>query len=210
MKIWNGMLSVALTLVLSLGVLAEDGEKKVEKKPGKGGEKAAPQVVQLPKEIELSAEQKEKVAAINKEFAPKMADANKALNAVLTEDQRKARAEAMKKAREEGKKGKDAAEAVAAATKVTDDQKAKVDEAQKAVNAVRKEALEKVAAVLTDDQKAKVPQLQQGKGKGKPKGEKKPGEKKPEEKAVKAEKKPVDGEKKPVEGEKKPVEKKAE
>lgn len=171
MKTVNWVLSTALTLVMAVGVMAADEAKKPEKAKGKG--KAAPSVVQLPKEVELTAEQKEKIAAINKEFAPKLAEANKKLESILSEDQRKARAEALKKAREEGKKGKEAAESVAAATKITDDQKVKFEEAQKAVATIRKEALEKAAAVLTDEQKAKVPQLAARKG---GKAAKKPGD----------------------------------
>ena len=165
MKTAKTLLTMALVCVVSASVMAAD-EKKAERKKG-----AAPAAVQLPKDIELTADQKEKLAAVNKEYAEKFAAATKAVDDVLTEDQKKARTEAQKDARANKKGGKEAKEAIDAAVKITDDQKEKYKKATEAFAAVQLEALKKVGESLTADQKAKIPQLTEKKGK---KAEKKP------------------------------------
>jgi Spy/CpxP family protein refolding chaperone len=77
----------------------------------------------------------------------------------FTDEQRKARAEVYKKAKADGKKGKDLQAATDAVAKLTDDQKAAVKKARLAEEKHRAAAL----AVLTDEQRATL------KGKKKPK-----------------------------------------
>lgn len=163
MKLWKSVLMVALACVVSVGAMAAD-EKKPERKKGA----AAVVAVQVPKDVELSADQKEKLATVNKEFAGKLADAIKARDTILTDDQKKAQQAAMKEAREKMLKGKDAKAALDAALKLTDEQKAKYEKSAAAITAVRTEAVKKFAESLSAEQKAKFPAL----------AEKKPGKKK--------------------------------
>ena len=118
--------------------------------------KKTPVAVKVPKSIELSADQKAKVGALNKEFGPKLAECKKKANSIITADQKKARAEAMKKAKADGKKGKELRAAVNAAVAITADQKAQQAECKKATSALQKQIRTQFAALLTDEQKAKI------------------------------------------------------
>ena len=133
-----------LTVALVAPAVAADKKKKT------------PVAVKVPKSIELSADQKAKVDALNKEFGPKLAECKKKANSIITADQKKARAEAMKKAKADGKKGKELKAAANAAVAITADQKAQQAECKKAIGALNKEIKTKFVALLTDEQKAKL------------------------------------------------------
>lgn len=72
---------------------------------------------------------------------------------IYTPEQKKAYAEAIKKAKAEGKTGKELAAAVKEAIKLTPQQVAARKEWQRAYSAMKKEVL----GMLTDEQKAKLP-----------------------------------------------------
>ena len=118
--------------------------------------KKVPNVVRVPKTIELTADQKTKVEALNRQFGPKLAGCKKKANSIITADQKKARTEAMKKAKADGKKGKELRAAVNAAVAITADQKAQQAECKKAMGALNKEIRTQFASLLTDEQKAKI------------------------------------------------------
>ena len=153
----KNLLLMVLVLAVAAPLAAEDKKKK---KPGK--RPAARSRIQIPKGVELSAKQKEKVEALRKEYGPKFVALRK--KQALSKDVRGARAEAIKKAKAEGKKGKELRAAVAAAVRLTDEQKA----AQAKMRALQKEIRAAVMALLTDEQRAKL-----SKRGGKKKGEKK-------------------------------------
>lgn len=164
-KVVRFTLILAIAAILATPVLAADKKKgKKKRKP------RAFNAVRLPKTIELSAEQKEKVAAINKEFSPKFMELFKKQNTIITPEQRKARSEAVQAARKAGKKGKAFREAVQASFKVDADQKKQLAELGKARRVLQKAVSAKVAEILTADQKAK---LKQGRKKGGKKRKKK-------------------------------------
>lgn len=149
-----GLLAVVCA-VSAMNVQAQEKKKK------KGADRAAaPRAInqlkgQLEK-LDLTAEQKTKVEEILKTHAPKLEAAQKKADEALSPEQRKARAEALSKARGEGKKGKELQESVNEAVKATDEQKSKMasanKELQEATQALRKE----VVGVLTAEQKAKL------------------------------------------------------
>lgn len=118
--------------------------------------KKAPIAVKVPKGIELTADQKTKLDALNKEFGPKLAECRKKAASIITADQKKARAEATKKAKSDGKKGKELRAAANTAVAITADQKAQQTECKKAMGALNKEVRTQFAALLTDEQKAKI------------------------------------------------------
>ncbi|MFM9960620.1 MAG: hypothetical protein ACKV2Q_05285 [Planctomycetaceae bacterium] len=152
-KFWKCLLSLSLAAFLLSPVMAADAKAK------KNARKEPP-VVQLPKDITLTDEQKTKVAALEKEYAPKMKELHEKLDKVITEEQKKARLEVTKEQRgkgKEGKRGKELAQAVKDAMKLTDEQQKKYDETEKQITALRHEILEKVKPLLTDEQKAKLP-----------------------------------------------------
>lgn len=126
----------------------------------KGKKKAANPAEGLLKKVDsltdLTAEQKEKIAAIKKEHEPKVAAAAKKLNDSLTPEQRRARQEAQKAAKDAGKKGKEAQAEAIAAMKLTDEQKKAYDAAQKQLDDATTALRSALAGVLSDDQKATV------------------------------------------------------
>jgi len=150
-----------------------DGAKKAAAKKRAPGAQAVNALLKRLSAAELSDEQVAKIKEIGKEYAPKLAEARQKQG--LTKEQQAAMKEAREKAKADGLKGKAAAEAVANAVNLSDDQKA----AQAAVRELNA-ALNKAAlAVLTDEQRAKIAPKRAAK---------KPGAKKPAKKKVEADK----------------------
>ena len=163
-----------IAAVASPLMAAPEKAKKEKKAP-----KATCPSAKIVKNVKLTDAQKAEI----KKITAKHKGALKVTKVGFTAEQRKARAEAVKKAKADGKKGKDLKAAADAAAKITDEQKKAAKEASKKAGAARKEYRVAILAVLTDKQKASL------KGARKPKGEK-------TEKKPKAEKKPKDGAKK--------------
>ncbi len=132
----------------------KDGAKKGAKKEGakKGrrnpGAQLAAGVMKRLAKVNLTEEQTAKIKKLAEAHGAKMAEARKA--AGLTKEQQQARQEAMKAAKADGKKGKELRDAVAAATKMSEEQKAAMAKA----GAMQKEFMTAVQEVLTDEQKA--------------------------------------------------------
>jgi len=150
--------AVAVCGVLAGSALAADDAKEKKVKPAAGA-----QFFALPSEITLTSEQQTKVDELKKEYADKLKTLATARDEVLSKEQRKARGDAQKAAREAGKKGKDAAAEIDEATKWTEGQKEKYTKAEAELQALGAEIKGKVQSLLTDEQKAKLP---------KPKGKK--------------------------------------
>jgi Spy/CpxP family protein refolding chaperone len=102
------------------------------------------------KGLNLTDEQKAKVKELRKEYQPKFKEA---AGSVLTTDQKKARDDAIKAAKDAGKKGPEVFKAARAAVKLTDEQKAKMKEV---IKPLRKEFREKVKAILTPEQQEQL------------------------------------------------------
>ena len=98
------------------------------------------------KELNLTDEQKAKVQELRKEYVPKFKEAT---DSVLTTDQKKARDDAIKAAKDAGKKG----ELFTVKLKLTDEQKAKIREA---ITPLEKELREKTQAILTPEQREQL------------------------------------------------------
>ncbi|GEM_PF-387783 len=156
MKALKGLLCVALALVISSGALAAEEAKKAKGQARKGQRRAPSISARFLGDIELSAEQKEKVAAIDKEFAAKAADIRKMTADILTEDQQKARAAAQKAAREAGKKGPEAQKAVNGAVKLSEEQQKKMADVRKANGELAQQVVAALKKVLTEEQAAKL------------------------------------------------------
>ena len=152
---------------LMLSMLASVGSAQEAKGKGKKKDAAAggQQVFQLPKEITLTEEQQAKLEALKKEHSPKLAELAKKLDEGVTDEQKKARREAMGKAKADGKKGKEAQAEVDAALNLTDEQKKKRAEVQPEMAKLQLSIKEQIHAMLTDDQKAhyKLPKAKKAK-----------------------------------------------
>ena len=151
MKTVRMILALAVVLLIAAAPLAakERGEKKAPPCP------AAAVVDRIVKDLTLTAEQTTKLDELKKEYGPKLMEAAKKGD-VLTPEQKKAAADARAAAKAAGKKGKDAAADIDAATKITDEQKAKIADCRKECGALSKELGEKVKAVLTAEQKEQI------------------------------------------------------
>ena len=142
-----GMLALATALTM-VGRLWAD-ETCPASKPGHH-EHHAMGFCHMLKGLSLSDDQKAKLKALKEEYKPKF---KAAADSILTADQQKARDEAVKAAKAEGKKGPEVWKAARHAVKLTDEQKAKFHEAMKPLH---KELHEKVMALLTTEQKEQL------------------------------------------------------
>jgi Spy/CpxP family protein refolding chaperone len=111
------------------------------------------------KAVTLTDEQKAKVADLKKEYEPKFKELGQKMKGVLTPEQKTARVEAAKAAREAGKSRQDVRAAAEAAMKMTDQQKAKLAEVRKANMSLGKEFRDKVVGLLTPEQKEQLKKL---------------------------------------------------
>lgn len=174
-----------------------DAAAKKRAAAGKKGERRAPALSAfMLRGIELSAEQKEAVAPIDKEFGPKMAELRKAQNELLTKEQKDAVAAIFAKVRESKQKPTpEIRKEMAAARKLSPEQQEKAKELGAAQQKLRADYLAKVDVILTPEQKET---LKKSRG-GRRDGARKPGEgaKKPAGERRKKDGAKKDGEKKP-------------
>jgi Skp family chaperone for outer membrane proteins len=133
--------------LVSVGVAQNENKKKKG-----GGNDPVAQLKKKLAESDIGADLKEKIGKIIDENAGKLKELQAKVDSILTDDQKAARKAAQKAAKDAGKKGKQAADEVTAALKLTDEQKTKMEEAQSALNAARTEMNKAINALLTDEQ----------------------------------------------------------
>ena len=155
---------IALALVVALAIACpmlaagENCQSKCESKCKSKKAPACPAAQRVDKMVaglKLTDAQKASLAAVKKEYGPKLTAAIKKLD-VTTPEQKKAAAEAAKAAKAAGKTGKDVAKAAAAAVNLTDAQKTQLACAKKDMGTVEKDLCTKVMAVLTPEQKQEL------------------------------------------------------
>lgn len=173
----KGLVVFALAIVLAAPLMGADekkpkGEKKEKPSPGA---QLVKQAMGRLKNIDLNAEQKEKIEKIAAEWAPKIMEARKASG--MSPEQAKARREAMAKAKADGLGRKEAAEAVNAAVKLTDEQKEQLGKVRELSQGFQKA----VAGVLSEEQRAKLGGGRKKAEGKKPQAKKADGEKKKKE-----------------------------
>jgi Spy/CpxP family protein refolding chaperone len=169
MRLVSTVLAVSVSLMM-VGSLSAAEEHKAPQ----GRRPARPMAAQweMLKSLDLTADQKAKLEELKKEYGPKFKEVWQKMDSILTEDQKKARAEARKTAEAAGKKGPEVWKAAQAAVNPTDEQKAKLAEARKAMAALGKEVHEKVMAVLTTEQKEQLKKSRQAmRGRGPQRGQ---------------------------------------
>jgi len=163
MRVVRTVLVVAIAALVASFALAQD---KPKKKPGMPDPLAGQ--LQMLKGLQLTDDQEAKIKELRKQFGPKFAEAWKAREGILTDEQRKARAEAFKAAKDAGKKGKELLQAVQEALKLTDEQKTKVAEADKRLEELNKELRERIREILTPEQREQLKKrLEEGRRKAK-------------------------------------------
>ena len=119
-----------------------------DRTPGPGGPRP-----EFPAELKLTDEQQAKLKEINVSLGAKQAELTTKRDSVLTEEQRTAQAEAMKKLRDGNLSRQEAADLIAAALKLTPEQKAQVEATDAEVRQLHQEATAQKLAVLTDEQR---------------------------------------------------------
>lgn len=174
-RVISSLVALALVALIAAPLWAQDEAKKpAQPEKKKAAQQGAAQGViptNLANQLEkanLTEEQKKKLEEIKAKFSDKLAEARRAVNAVLTRELRQARQEATAKAREEGKSGEELRAAVAAALKLTDEQAKALADAEAKVAALQTEIRQAVIALLTPEQRAAAGINQ---GKKKPKAE---------------------------------------
>ncbi len=154
MAMWCLAASVALISVTGLQAADEPAAKGKKKAQAAG---AGNQVFNVPKEVELTAEQQEKLMQLKKEFGPKLAELQKKLDGVLSADQIQARKDAVAKAKADNLKGKERQQVIDTALNLSAEQKTKWTAAQAEVQELQAKVRAKMGEFLTDEQKAQIP-----------------------------------------------------
>ena len=156
---WMCLFGFGLALSCPSISAADGAKEKAESK-----EKAKPKVTRGAKatqkalnKIEIAADQKEKIAEIDKEFAEAFAALKKARADILTADQKKAEKEANAANKAASKTGAEAKKAVETALNLTDEQKTKLKEWRKSETEFNAKVVEALQKVLTPEQQAKLP-----------------------------------------------------
>jgi len=143
------LLAVLLSMLLVTPALAA-GKKE------KGQRDATAALQKKLSKSDLPADAREKASKIIAEHGPKVREAQAASNAVLTSEQKSARAAAQKAAKDAGKKRKEAAADVAAATKFTGDQKEKFAAAERKLATAQSDLQTALREALTAEQQEKI------------------------------------------------------
>jgi Spy/CpxP family protein refolding chaperone len=162
------VLAMVAVLLVATAVMAAEGEKKADKlHPLASAMMRMERFHNALEQLDLSAEQKEKLKTIHEEFGPKMKAVFEKIHEALSEEQRKAAEEAMKTAKAAGKKGRALFAEIEAAVKPTDEQKEKMAKFAPEVVALHKEAAKAVMGVLTPEQQNTLKEKLRPAGKGK-------------------------------------------
>jgi Spy/CpxP family protein refolding chaperone len=161
---------VVLALVACVAMVgtlaAAEGRKPGGRGPGGGrgfGDPTA-RIDFMVRDLDLTDAQKATIEDIKKEFGPKLKAAQEKQDSILTEEQKKARAEAFQKARESGEGFRNMREAIEKALNLTDAQKKDMDAARKASEELNKALMEKITSMLTPEQKEKLEKARRERG----------------------------------------------
>jgi hypothetical protein len=108
------------------------------------------------KKADLPSEARDKASKVLSEHGPKVRAAETARESILTAEQKAARAAAQKAGKEAGKKRKEIAADVAAAMKLSDEQKTKYNAAERDLATAQSDMHKALREVLSADQQAQI------------------------------------------------------
>jgi hypothetical protein len=147
-RIVEGMLVLGLAALVAVPLLAQEA-----KKPGKKAADPYAGLFTFGKKITADDKQKEKLAALKTEYAPKLAELDKKMAVILPPDRMKAAREAQKKASETVKDKKELNKVFMDALKLTPEEQKELKPINKARGELLKEINDKKTALLTAEQK---------------------------------------------------------
>ncbi len=154
MSFRSSFVALMLLAIVAVPCLAQEGQKK--KKRDAGPPPAIRQLLRKTEGLDLTAEQSTKLKEVVAQYTPKFRELNQKANGLLTDEQKKARNEANAKNKADGKTGKEAAAAVAAALALTPEQQKTQAELQASTKELSRNLNQDVQALLTAEQKAKL------------------------------------------------------
>jgi Spy/CpxP family protein refolding chaperone len=169
MKIVRTVLALVVCVAM-VGILsAAEGRKPGGRGPdgpreGRGFGDPTARIDFMVRGLELTDAQKATIEEIKKEFGPKLKAAQEKQDSILTEDQKKARAEVFQKARESNEGRQNMRETIEKALNLTDAQKKDMEAARKASEELNKALMDKVTSLLTPEQKEKLEKARQERG----------------------------------------------
>ena len=134
------LLILAVALMFARPLFAQDQPQEHKARGDRQARGGGDMLVRLLGDLNLTDEQKTKVKDLAAKYGP---------DSVLTDEQKKARTEAVEAAKKDGKTGRDLMKAARDAVKLTDDQKAKRAENFKTL-------MEEIKKVLTPEQQEKL------------------------------------------------------
>ena len=171
-KLLHCSLAIGLALLFAVHVQAADKPGKAGKKAAKRQNNSVDKVFQLPPTITLSAEQSAKIEQLKEEFRPKIAEADRAVDGVMSPDRKKAVAAAMKEAKAAGTPAKEARKTAMAAANLSQEEQDRLKAAQQQRRQVQQTVRKRMREILTPEQLAQLPEPKRkaaGKGKKKAK-----------------------------------------
>jgi hypothetical protein len=118
--------------------------------------KPASRLFTFPKRVHLTFEQELELRALQEEYTPKLAEVQKAIDAIMTAERKAARAEARRKAIAEGKTDAEVTKAGRAAVPLSREEKRKYNDALAAKEKLLGEVRRKRLGLLTEEQKARL------------------------------------------------------
>ena len=119
---------------------------------------------EFPAEIKLTDDQQAKLKEINATFSTKQAELAKKRDGILTAEQTAAQTDVMKKVRDGSVSRQEAADLIAAAVKLTPEQKTQLDALQQEARQLGQESAAQKTAALTDEQRGTLRKLTAARG----------------------------------------------
>jgi Spy/CpxP family protein refolding chaperone len=140
------------------------GRGTVGPREGRGFGDPAARIDYMVRGLDLTDAQQATIEEIKKEFGPKLKAVQEKQESILTEEQKKTRAEVFQKARESSEGRQNMRETLEKALNLTDVQKTDMAAARKASEELNKALQVKVTSVLTPEQKEKLEKARQERG----------------------------------------------
>lgn len=164
MQIKKTLLCLGLTLCVATVGFAQEEERKPKKGAQRAAKTTTTQMMKFFKSAELTEEQQGKAKAIIEEQLEGLLGAKKALDGLLTKEQRQKRQAAFKKAKEEGLKGNKANAKALEAMGLSDEELKAFDEAKKKVDQANAKMKSSIMELLSDEQKTTFTKPKKAKG----------------------------------------------